>query len=232
MVKIGTSGFSFPDWVGPIYPSNIKKNDMLVFYQNELCFKIRRQILVLMLLFLTMFPACIRVFGSCISIINPDAKIKAYKNFENKGKNSTGMTSLMYAAGNDDYRIVQKLLDQGVEINAKDKKGQTALIIASTNNHIDTVKVLLAKNADINLRNNHGATALIMAAMRGHVATVKALLDKDPDLTVKTNGGLTALDAAELDGHTKIAAILKQHSAINNIMPKPIRRLGLPVRAD
>ena len=40
MVKIGTSGFSFPDWVGPIYPSNIKKNEMLVFYQNELGFKI------------------------------------------------------------------------------------------------------------------------------------------------------------------------------------------------
>ena len=93
---------------------------------------VRKQNLVLMHLILTMFPSCIRVFGSCISIINPDAKIKAYKDFENKGKNSTGMTSLMYASGNDDYRIVQKLLDQGVEINAKDKKGQTALIIGSS----------------------------------------------------------------------------------------------------
>jgi len=24
MIKIGTSGFSFPDWVGTIYPANIK----------------------------------------------------------------------------------------------------------------------------------------------------------------------------------------------------------------
>ena len=27
MIKIGTSGFSFPDWVGTIYPTNIKKGD-------------------------------------------------------------------------------------------------------------------------------------------------------------------------------------------------------------
>jgi len=27
MVKVGTSGFSFPDWVGNIYPADIKKGD-------------------------------------------------------------------------------------------------------------------------------------------------------------------------------------------------------------
>jgi len=25
MIKVGASGFSFPDWVGAIYPANIKK---------------------------------------------------------------------------------------------------------------------------------------------------------------------------------------------------------------
>jgi uncharacterized protein YecE (DUF72 family) len=40
MIKVGTSGFSFPDWVGPIYPPNIKKPDMLIYYEKELGFKI------------------------------------------------------------------------------------------------------------------------------------------------------------------------------------------------
>jgi len=40
MIKIGTSGFSFPDWIGTAYPSHITKGDMLPFYERELGFKI------------------------------------------------------------------------------------------------------------------------------------------------------------------------------------------------
>ena len=38
MIKIGTSGFSFPDWKGPIYPVGIGERDMLSFYEKELGF--------------------------------------------------------------------------------------------------------------------------------------------------------------------------------------------------
>jgi uncharacterized protein YecE (DUF72 family) len=40
MIKIGTSGFSFPDWVGPVYPEGIKKAEMLAYYERELGFGI------------------------------------------------------------------------------------------------------------------------------------------------------------------------------------------------
>ena len=40
MIKIGTSGFSFDDWKGTVYPDNIKKQDMLSYYEKELGFKI------------------------------------------------------------------------------------------------------------------------------------------------------------------------------------------------
>ena len=30
------SGFSFPDWVGTIYPANIKKGEMLQYYEQKL----------------------------------------------------------------------------------------------------------------------------------------------------------------------------------------------------
>jgi uncharacterized protein YecE (DUF72 family) len=40
MIKIGTSGFSFPDWVGTIYPPDIKKGDMLPYYEKQLGFKV------------------------------------------------------------------------------------------------------------------------------------------------------------------------------------------------
>lgn len=191
----------------------------------------RTWIIGVLLSLVMVFPACIRTFGHCISIVHPEAKIKVYKKKEQQNKSLTGMTALMLAAGNDDSRIVQRLLDQGADINAKDKKGQTALMLASMNAHMDTLKILLARNADINLQNNHGATALILAAMRGHTTAVKYLLDKNPDLTGKTDGGLTALDAAELNEHEEVVEILKQHGATSNVMPKPVqrsKRIGKP----
>ena len=37
-LRIGTSGFSFPDWKGKVYPADIKKQDMLSYYERELGF--------------------------------------------------------------------------------------------------------------------------------------------------------------------------------------------------
>jgi uncharacterized protein YecE (DUF72 family) len=35
MIYIGTSGFSYDDWVGPYYPQDVKKTDWLTFYAQE-----------------------------------------------------------------------------------------------------------------------------------------------------------------------------------------------------
>ena len=39
-IKIGTSGFSFDDWKGVVYPSQLKKGDWLRYYEKELGFPI------------------------------------------------------------------------------------------------------------------------------------------------------------------------------------------------
>ncbi len=38
MVKVGTSGFSFADWKGPVYPPGLRERDMLPFYERDLGF--------------------------------------------------------------------------------------------------------------------------------------------------------------------------------------------------
>ena len=38
MIKIGTSGFSFPDWKGTVYPQGLQEKEMLSFYEKELGF--------------------------------------------------------------------------------------------------------------------------------------------------------------------------------------------------
>ena len=38
MIRIGTSGFSFKDWVGTVYPDGFNLKDALVYYQDKLGF--------------------------------------------------------------------------------------------------------------------------------------------------------------------------------------------------
>ncbi|MBN1621563.1 MAG: DUF72 domain-containing protein [Endomicrobiales bacterium] len=38
MIKVGTSGFSFPDWRGTVYPKKLQPKDALIYYQDELGF--------------------------------------------------------------------------------------------------------------------------------------------------------------------------------------------------
>jgi uncharacterized protein YecE (DUF72 family) len=35
MLHIGTSGFSYPDWVGPVYPQGLPQKDWLAFYATQ-----------------------------------------------------------------------------------------------------------------------------------------------------------------------------------------------------
>ncbi len=38
LIKIGTSGFSFKDWYGPVYPKTLNPKDNLIYYQEHLGF--------------------------------------------------------------------------------------------------------------------------------------------------------------------------------------------------
>ena len=38
LIHIGTAGYSYPDWVGPVYPEGIKKGEMLEYYAREFGF--------------------------------------------------------------------------------------------------------------------------------------------------------------------------------------------------
>src|SRR5512145_2827442 len=39
-ILIGTSGFSFDDWMGVVYPERIKKHEMLPYYERSLGFRV------------------------------------------------------------------------------------------------------------------------------------------------------------------------------------------------
>jgi ankyrin repeat protein len=85
--------------------------------------------------------------------------------------------NLFDAAINGDSSTMQKLLAEGMAVNAKGEDGYTPLMAASSLGREDIVKILLKANADLNAVNNDGLTAMQVAANNKHDAVVKLLSD-------------------------------------------------------
>ncbi|XP_042890047.1 uncharacterized protein LOC122264984 [Penaeus japonicus] len=81
-----------------------------------------------------------------------------------------GTTALVEAATNDQYAMVEFLLDQNATIDLPRTNGRTALIMASIAGHYDIVVLLVERGADLDVTSGRNSwTALSFAAARGHV---------------------------------------------------------------
>lgn len=126
---------------------------------------------------------------------------------------TTGDNALMYVINQsrtekekDSIRMMNLLIDKGININFQGPQGNTALMYASgwgvVTKNPERAKILLDKGAKVNLQNKKGETALMMAANRGHVETAKLLIERGANLEMKDNNGRTALmnaSAATID---------------------------------
>lgn len=126
---------------------------------------------------------------------------------------TTGDNALMYAINQsrkekekDSIRMMNLLIDNGININFQGPQGNTALMYASgwgvATRNPERAKLLLDKGAKVNLQNKKGETALMMAANRGYVETARLLIDRGANLELKDAQGRTALmnaSAATID---------------------------------
>jgi ankyrin repeat protein len=125
--------------------------------------------------------------------------------------NQNILTQASYKAKDlNNIRIVNFLLENGVDVNKQDNYGNTALMLASnysnkySNN--ETVKLLLQYEADANIQNDDGNTALILASCYSNNysnnETIKILLKYGADINIQNNEGFTALNHACLYSNT------------------------------
>ena len=76
----------------------------------------------------------------------------------------TKADQLQEAARKGDAAAVERLLDEGVDVNTKFRYGATALFYACDHGHIEVVKVLLDKGADLTIKDTfYGFTPLMLA---------------------------------------------------------------------
>ena len=104
-------------------------------------------------------------------------------------KNDNGVWFLLVASGHGNARMVNLLLEKGIDVNITDDynfNNNTALSIAVINAKYDVVELLLEKGADINKKNDDGDTPLIHAIKFEDYYMVQLLLEH-PDIEYDIN---------------------------------------------
>lgn len=123
-----------------------------------------------------------------------------------------GPPTLWKACAAGDRDVVQRLLDDGADVNAPDPVlSVTPLSYATIFGRDEVAKLLLQRGADAKRANRDGGTALHGAAFLGRADIARELLKAGADPKIRNERGETALDATLVDwGVTQfIAQVMK-----------------------
>ncbi|PHT71708.1 Ankyrin repeat domain-containing protein, chloroplastic [Capsicum annuum] len=110
-------------------------------------------------------------------------------------------------------RFMDKLLEEGLDIDVVDKEGQTALHHAVFGKKEAVISHLLRKGANPQVRDTNGITPLHYAVQVGAMQTVKMLIKYKVDVNVADNEGWTPLHVAIQSRNRDIAKILLVNGA-------------------
>ena len=122
-------------------------------------------------------------------------------------------TWLHRVAAEGQEAIVQRLLENGAELESKNENGWSTLFIAALNGQRAVVKLLLQNGAEVESRNNGGETPLWLAASYGLQSMVKLLLQNGAGAESKDDSGSTPLWAAAKYGQQSMVKLLLQNGA-------------------
>lgn len=98
----------------------------------------------------------------------------------------------------ENYDILQLLLENGASVNEKDARGSTVFLHALTSANLEPIKFLLYHGADITVVDNLQQTALHYAAHNSRPDVIQFILDKGCDTERADEAGFTALHTAAL----------------------------------
>lgn len=126
-----------------------------------------------------------------------------------------GLTEFFRVVQIDNAGGVNKLLAQGIDVNARDpRSGETAMIIALREDSMSVFKELVAHpRVELELAAPNGNTALMMAAFKGNKPAVMALLERGATVN---RPGWSPLHYAAAGGSADITRVLVERGAALN----------------
>ena len=137
---------------------------------------------------------------------------------------------MVQACFSGDLEAAQKLLQEGVPVNATDKDQNTGLGAACCGGHLPLVRLLLEKTANPGLKNNIGTSAVWLASGYGHDSVLSLLLESEQgraQLNECNKAGDSPLLAAVSRSHLKIAQVLLEAGADVNLVMRTTRTFAV-----
>ncbi len=134
---------------------------------------------------------------------------------------------LCSAARNNNIKLIEELLNEGVSIEARDKEGRTPLLWALNSGSQNAIKLLLEKSANVKACANDGRGAL-HELLRGHhrdsttvLTNITLLIDRGVDVNGKTEKNETPLHCTSSLSHgAAYASLLIEKGADMNAKTK------------
>lgn len=117
-------------------------------------------------------------------------------------------TPLHVAAQQNDYRLVESMLDVGADVNAIDEYGDTPLHKAVQQHTIETAALLIARGAKVDVRNRFGATPLHYASANDANTAAAMLIAKGASVNALTSISHTPLHWAVKENSTEVVDLL------------------------
>ena len=135
-----------------------------------------------------------------------------YKNIFKKFKFKTPLI-----LRSDEYKLIIKLINNGVNINITNKSKTSPLLLAIAEGHIETAKELIKAGAYIEQQTVDLTTAILLASDRGHLEIVKELIKAGANINHEDKDGDTSLIFSSNVGHINIVKeLIKAGAKINH----------------
>lgn len=103
---------------------------------------------------------------------------------------------------------LQKIIDDGGDLEGRDYFGRTAWLLSATVGDVQKTELLLAQGADLEERGRMGDTALANCVARGHVAMARWLINAGADVNTADDSGNTPLMIASQTGQAECVQLL------------------------
>ncbi|MDX5495776.1 MAG: ankyrin repeat domain-containing protein [Wolbachia endosymbiont of Nomada marshamella] len=127
-------------------------------------------------------------------------------------------TLFILAAITGHVKIVEALIERGIDINTVDKDGLTPLHEAAGSGHVEVVNALIKKGANVKAVDKYGNTPLHLAASHySDEGIVKALIENGADVNAKNQDRCTPLHYAALSSNNKeiVEILVKEGADVN-----------------
>jgi ankyrin repeat protein len=116
------------------------------------------------------------------------------------------------ALSNNNTKVIEKFLSQGIDINEKNNLGNTPLMAAAANPLNDIVRYLIVEGADVTHLDFQGRNALMLAAwMNPNPEVIRTLLFAGSDPTLKSKNGEDSLVFAQNNPNPEVKKVIEEY---------------------